>query len=239
MQATSTTSAAADEAFERALQARTVCEAFQITAAARAEQVAVRTPDDSVSLTYGALAERVRRVAAGLAALGLKRGDTVGIMLTNRPEFHIVDLAAMHLGAIAFSVYNTSAQGQIEYLFADAGNRIVITERAFRRAPDGCARRRHADRSHRRRRRRAGRRRSASSRWKQLGDAQFDFEAMWSAVGPEDLLTLIYTSGTTGPPKGVQLTHRNMMSEIRALQQVLPVTPGGRTISFLPARAHR
>jgi long-chain acyl-CoA synthetase len=131
MQATSTAKSRTDEAFERALQARTLCEAFQITAASRAHQVAVRTADDSVSLTYGALAERVRRVAAGLAALGLKRGDTVGIMLTNRPEFHVVDLAAMHLGVTAFSVYNTSAQGQIEYVFADAGNRIVITERAF------------------------------------------------------------------------------------------------------------
>ena len=52
-------------------------------------------------------------------------------MLTNRPEFHIVDLAAMHLGALPFSIYNTSAHNQIEYLFSDAGNRIVITERAF------------------------------------------------------------------------------------------------------------
>lgn len=234
MQATRTANAAAGEAFERALRARTVCEAFQITAAARAEQVAVRTPDDSVSLTYGALAERVRRVAAGLAALGVKRGDTVGIMLTNRPEFHIVDLAVMHLGAIAFSVYNTSAQGQIEYVLADAGNRIVITECAFLERltavrddgtpidrivvvdgePDGTL---------------------SLDQVETLGDAQFDFEATWSAVGPDDLLTLIYTSGTTGSPKGVQLAHGNMMSEIRAVQQALPVTPGGRTVSFLPA----
>jgi F0F1-type ATP synthase membrane subunit c/vacuolar-type H+-ATPase subunit K len=76
MQATSTADTSPGEAFERALHANTVCEAFQITAAARAEQVAVRTPDDSVSLTYGALAERVRRVAAGLAALG--QGRAVG-----------------------------------------------------------------------------------------------------------------------------------------------------------------
>jgi len=234
MQARSTAGSQTGEAFERALRARTLCEAFQITAAARAEQVAVRNADDSVSLTYGGLAERVRRVAAGLAALGLKRGDTVGIMLTNRPEFHIVDLAAMHLGAIAFSVYNTSAQGQIEYVFADAGNRIVITEGDFVErltavrnggTPidhivvvdgelEGTLGLDHVE---------------------TLGDAEFDFEAAWSAVGPDDLLTLIYTSGTTGPPKGVELTHGNMMTEIRAVQQALPVTPGGRTVSFLPA----
>jgi len=234
MQATSVAKAPIGEAFERALQARTLCEAFQITAAARAEQVAVRTPNDSVSLTYGALAERVRRVAAGLAALGLERGDTVGIMLTNRPEFHVVDLAAMHLGAVAFSIYNTSAHGQIEYVFADAGNRIVITERAFVErltavrdsgtpidhivvvdgAPEGTLSLEEVE---------AG------------ADPRFDFDATWSAVAPDDLLTLIYTSGTTGPPKGVELMHRNMMTKIRALQQVFPVTPGGRTISFLPA----
>ncbi|WP_378597651.1 AMP-dependent synthetase/ligase [Nocardioides sp. GCM10030258] len=230
----STIGAAASEAFERALRARTVCEAFQVTAAARAEQVAVRTADGSVSLTYGVLAERVRRVAAGLAALGLNRGDTVGIMLTNRPEFNVVDLAAMHLGAVAFSVYNTSAQGQIEYVFADAGNRIVITELAFLErltaVRDGGTPIDHlvvvdgeADGT------------LSLGQLEALGDAQFDFEATWSAVGPEDLLTLIYTSGTTGPPKGVELTHGNMMSEIQSLQQALPVTPGGRTVSFLPA----
>jgi long-subunit acyl-CoA synthetase (AMP-forming) len=229
-----TVDAATGAAFERALQARTVCEAFQITAAARADEVAVRTPDGETSLTYGALAERVRRVAAGLAALGLKRGDTVGIMLTNRPEFHVVDLAAMHLGATAFSVYNTSAEGQIAYVFADAGNNLVVTERAFvdrlmdvraggtpmdhvvvvDGGPDGTL---------------------SLADVEALGDPGFDFDSAWSAVGPDDLLTLIYTSGTTGSPKGVQLSHANMMSEIRAVQEALPVAPGGRTISFLPA----
>lgn len=222
------------EAFARALQARTLCEAFQITAAARADQVALRSVDGGVSLTFAALSERVRRLTAGLAALGVRPGDTVGIMLTNRPEFHIVDLAAMHLGALPFSIYNTSAHNQIEYLFSDAGNRIVITERAFvdrlvavrdggtpldmivvvDGAPEGTL---------------------SLDDVEAQGDPDFDFNAAWSAVGPDDLLTLIYTSGTTGPPKGVELTHHNLMSQIRALQQAMPTTPGGRFISFLPS----
>ncbi len=114
-----------------ALAAGTLCAAFQTTAAARPAQVALRTPDDSVSITWAEYAQRVQRIAAGLAALGVGRGDTVAIMLVNRPEFHLVDTAVMHLGAIPFSIYNTSSPEQIAHLFANAGNRVVVTERAF------------------------------------------------------------------------------------------------------------
>ena len=68
-----------------------------------------------------------------------------------------------------------------------------------------------------------------------LADEGFDFDAAWRAVEPDDVLCLIYTSGTTGPPKGVQLTHHNMMAEWRALDPVAQITPGGRSISFLPS----
>ena len=93
-----------------------MCEAFQITAAERAEQVALRTIGEAVTITYGDYAERIRRLAAGLHRLGVRRADTVGLMLTNRPEFHLLDTAAMHLGATPFSIYNTSSAEQIAYL---------------------------------------------------------------------------------------------------------------------------
>ena len=69
----------------------------------------------------------------------------------------------------------------------------------------------------------------------QMGEPDFDFEAAWRAVEPEDVLCLIYTSGTTGPPKGVQLTHHNMVSVWRACDEVQQTTPGGRMISYLPS----
>jgi long-subunit acyl-CoA synthetase (AMP-forming) len=69
----------------------------------------------------------------------------------------------------------------------------------------------------------------------EMGEAGFDFEAAWRAVEPDDVLCLIYTSGTTGPPKGVQLTHANMIAEWRACDQVHAAVPGGRSISFLPS----
>ena len=224
-----------EEAFDAAIQARTLCEAFQITAAARAGQVALRTRDDSVSITYGEAADRIRRYAAGLAGLGVGRADTIALMLINRPEFNLLDAAATHLGATPFSIYNTSAPEQMTYLFGDAGNRVVITERQF------------LDRV--RAVRDAGQTAiehivlidAEEEGTLSLSDLEaaaqegFDFDAAWQAVQPEDVLTLIYTSGTTGPPKGVELTHGNIMAEVRALAEAFPTTPGGRSVSFLPS----
>src|SRR5438132_14096940 len=108
-----------------------MCEAFQLTAAERVEQVALRTLGDAVSITFAEYAERVARLAGALHALGVRHGDRVAFMLTNRPEFHLLDTAAMHLGATAFSIYNTSSAEQIAYLLGDAGNRVMIVEAAF------------------------------------------------------------------------------------------------------------
>src|SRR5437763_5212643 len=112
----------------RAVDAPTLIEALRRTAASHPEIVAVRTPDDSVSLTWSELLGRVDAVAGGLAKLGIRRGDTVAIMLANRPEFHIVDLAAAMLGATPFSIYQTYPPDEIEYLIGDAGSRVAIVE---------------------------------------------------------------------------------------------------------------
>jgi long-subunit acyl-CoA synthetase (AMP-forming) len=195
----------------------------------------LRTPDEEVSITYREYAERVRRIAGGLASLRVGRGDTVALMLTNRPEFNLVDTAAIHLGATPFSIYNTSPPEQISYLLGNAGSRVVVTERAFLRQVRGALA--------------AGE--LAVERivlvdgeddgTLPLGELEraepsgFNFEASWRAVEPSDILTLLYTSGTTGPPKGVQLTHTNMVAENRGTHDRLPSNPGGRITSFLPS----
>ena len=115
----------------RALDAKTIAEAFQLTAEDHAGQPAIRTKGGEYSITWSEYAQQVEKVAGGLAALGIGRGDTVAIMLTNRPEFHPVDAAAMHLGATPFSIYNTYTPDQINYLVTDAATRVVITEQAF------------------------------------------------------------------------------------------------------------
>ena len=113
-----------------ALDAATLAEAFQITARDNADSVALRTKDDEFSMTWAEYADKVRGVAAGLAGLGLERGGSMGIMLTNRPDFHWFDAAALHLGATPFSIYNTYAPEQVEYQLQDAAAHIVVTEKA-------------------------------------------------------------------------------------------------------------
>ena len=214
--------------------ATTLCEAFQATVAGHADEVALRTADGSVELSFAEYAARVRRIAAGLAALGVRRGDTVALLMSNRPEFHLCDTAAIHLGATPFSVYNTLAPEQIAHLFANARNRVVIAERA------------HLDRVRAARGDRQdpahivcvdGPAEGALSLHdlEETGDPAFDFERAWRAVEPDDVLTLIYTSGTTGPPKGVEITHANMLAECHAVAQVLPIRPGARITSYLPS----
>ncbi|MEA2398816.1 MAG: long-chain acyl-CoA synthetase, partial [Thermoleophilaceae bacterium] len=106
----------------KALQEPTLCAAFQVTVNDHADRPALRTKGDEFTMTWGEYGDKVRALAGGLAALGLERGDTIALLLTNRPEFHWVDTAAMHLGATPFSVYNTYSAEQIEYLVSDAKN---------------------------------------------------------------------------------------------------------------------
>ncbi|MGA9675574.1 MAG: long-chain fatty acid--CoA ligase [Mycobacterium sp.] len=209
----------------------TLPHAFQETAALQPNAVAIRTVGDKVVITWRQYADRVRNIAAGLSALGVERGHTVGLMLRNRPEFHLTDTATMHLGAIPFSIYNTSAPEQIRYLFSNADNKIVFTEKDFLPAVkaagadlaqvivvdadvDGCLTLEHLE---------------------SLGaKADFDFDSAWRAVRPDDIATLIYTSGTTGPPKGVELTHANVMAEFSAIVDLLGMQPTDRITSYLP-----
>jgi long-chain acyl-CoA synthetase len=206
------------------LQASTVAEAFQVTASAHPDRPALRTKGDEFSISWREYADRVRSTAAGLAGLGLERGGTMALMLTNRPEFHWFDAAAMHLGATPFSLYNTYTAEQIQYQVDDADARILVTERAFAERARGLEGLSHVlvvdDED--------------ADPVEAHALQSFDFEQAWRAVQPDDLLTLIYTSGTTGPPKGVQLTHANMVAGINGFDQVIEFPNEGRVVSWLP-----
>jgi acyl-CoA synthetase (AMP-forming)/AMP-acid ligase II len=114
-------STATQAAGKRAIDAPTVAEAFRITTEHQPDQVALRNRDDSISITWGEVRDRADALAGGLAKLGVRSGDTVALMFGNRPEFHISDLAAMTLGAVPFSIYQTYTPEQIQYLISDSG----------------------------------------------------------------------------------------------------------------------
>jgi long-chain acyl-CoA synthetase len=217
-----------------AADASTVAEAFRITTAERAEEVAIRTKEDAFTITWGELRERVDALAGGLAKLGVGRGDTVALMLSNRPEFHLCDLAAMMLGATPFSIYNTYSPEQIRYLLGDAEAKVLICEQQYLpqvlEAREGVPGLEHViviDGE-------------APQGTLPLSDVEgsnpdFDVDASVAQLQGSDVLTLIYTSGTTGPPKGVQLIHRNLLAAVEGLDALIEFPENGRVISWLPA----
>jgi long-subunit acyl-CoA synthetase (AMP-forming) len=216
------------------LSETTLCGAFQHTVAAIGDQIALRTPGGAVEITWREYGERVSRIAGGLAAAGHGPGDVVALMLTNRPEHNLIDTAAMHLGATPFSVYATCPVDEVAWLLERSQARVVFTEPAFAdrvleaasSVPgveevvlvEGDA---------------VGAR-TLSELESTPAPAGFDFDASWRSVEPDSPITLIFTSGTTGEPKGVQHTHSSILCMLRSLDQVSPVSPGGRVVSFLP-----
>ncbi len=209
----------------------TMCEAFQRTAAIDPDAIALRTPGGTQTLTWREYAAQVRQVAAGLAGLGVRRGDTVSLMMANRIEFYPLEVGAQHVGATSFSVYNTLPAEQLTYLFENAGTKVAICEEQYvdRIRASGAAIEHIVciDGSP------AGTL-SVDDLCAAAPD-DFDFESTWRAVQPDDVVTLIYTSGTTGNPKGVEMTHTNLLFEGYGLDAVLGIEFGDRITSFLPS----
>jgi long-subunit acyl-CoA synthetase (AMP-forming) len=208
----------------------TLPQAFQRTARIGPDAVAVRTVGDTQTLTWREYAAQVRQVAAGLAALGVGRGDTVSLMMANRIEFYPLEVGAQHVGATSFSVYNGLAAKQLTHVLANAGTKVVFCEEQYVDRikasdagidtivcidgyPEGTM---------------------SVDDLIACGSADFDFESTWRAVQPDDVATLVYTSGTTGNPKQVETTHASLLSEVFGLDEVLGLRYGDRVTSFLP-----
>ncbi|MBE1496027.1 long-subunit acyl-CoA synthetase (AMP-forming) [Amycolatopsis lexingtonensis] len=209
----------------------TLCAAFQHVATIDPDAVAVHTVGGTRTLTWRDYAAQVRAVATGLAALGVRRGDTVALMMGNRVEFYPVDVGALHVGATSFSIYNTLPPAGIGFVLGNAGAKVVVCETQYVEsirasgaavetivvvdaAPDGTL---------------------ALGELMALDAPGFDFDTAWRAVRPDDVATLIYTSGTTGDPKGVETTHASLLFEARAVADILPVEFGDRITSFMPS----
>jgi long-chain acyl-CoA synthetase len=217
----------------RELYAPNLALAFRMTVERLGDDVAIIDSERDAELTWNDVAERAGRIAGGLAKLGLGKGDTIALMMNNRWEFIPIDLGAVHLGAVPFSIYQTSSPEQIEYVCSDAGARIAVVESAFlevfSKARENLPDLEHViviDGE------------GGTHTLAEIEEMDPDFDAEESAndVEPDDLLTLIYTSGTTGPPKGVQLTHRNLMSLTSGVEGIVDFPErGAKVISWLPA----
>jgi long-chain acyl-CoA synthetase len=216
------------------LNTDTVTGAFQRTVARYRDKTAIQTLDGSARYTWSELADRVRRTAAGLASFGIGHGDTVAIVLPNTIDCHVIDYAAVHLGAVPYAIFNSAPAEQIEHQLRRADATLVVTQQAFLEkvceaaaslgdqdcrvvvvdgdAPQGV---------------------SSLADLEGSGDPAFAFDAAWQAITPDDLVALIFTSGTTGPPKAAQYSHRTAMSSLRAMDAALPL-PRENIISFMP-----
>ena len=221
---------------------QTVPTAFLATVAAHGDRVALRWKDDADAwheITYREYADRVARAAGGLAERGLGKGDRLLLMIRNVHEFHVLDAAALFLGATPVSIYNSSSPEQIEYLASDAEAKIAIAENQgfyesiskvrqsissltavgiVHQGPDGTG---------------------ADFTYDELLAADpIDLEEAAKNTSGDELATLIYTSGTTGPSKGVMIDHDNVCWTVESLTRAFEKTPeelaGKRVVSYLP-----
>jgi len=192
-------------------------------------------------ISHRALVERVRRVALGLGARGVRPGDRVAIVSENRPEWAVADLACLTSGVVDVAVYPTLPQAQIAYILRDSGATLAFVSTAaqaekLRAIRADCPALREVVSFDR-----VGALADASLADLESDGARADSDATaerWRAfaleIRPEDLATLLYTSGTTGDPKGVMLTHDNIASNVAATCTLIPFTGSDVALSFLP-----
>ncbi len=192
--------------------------------------------------TWRQWADRFRNVALGLHARGFKKGDRAGILSENRPEWTLADVGVMSLGGVVVPIYATSAAQDVAYVIRHAGMRVlfVSSEDQFQKVlavwkdcPDlklvvmMDALETYPEKV------------VSLDALAAIGRLEkFNNENLYTqrvrSVQPGDLATILYTSGTTGPPKGVMLTHQNLVANYLGAKPVIPVTDQDISISFLP-----
>ena len=183
--------------------------------------------------TYAQVAVRVKNVAGALLEVGLNRGDRAAILAENGPQWAIMDLACQMCGIIVVPLYSTLPANQVQVILADSGASLVLVSRDKQRAKVDKVRGELPDLKH-------------IWSYDEFGDieargaAYFEahpglFETTWPAAYPDDIATIIYTSGTTGTPKGVMLSHKNLVANALAICKITEhLGTHDRFLSFLP-----
>ncbi|MBR9909282.1 MAG: long-chain fatty acid--CoA ligase [Gammaproteobacteria bacterium] len=211
----------------------TLAQGFLHTVAQFPSIVASRTAGNTDTKTWAQIYTEVEQLASSLYSLGVRRGDTVAILLKNRPEFLVADLAAMCLGAAPFSLYSTLPTSQIIPQLENADARIIICEQSF--LPQILeAQQAYPELEHIILLEGGGDANTIdwSSLFVDVGD--FDLKAQVEQIQTHDLGTIIYTSGTTGAAKGVELTHGGLVELVRTNNLFLNLFSGERFFCWLP-----
>ncbi|MEV6964244.1 AMP-dependent synthetase/ligase [Hamadaea sp. NPDC051192] len=209
-----------------------------------ADRPALTTLDRDDTRTWAELREEVAELSGGLAEIGLEPGGHMLIMMFSRPEHWLIDLAAVHLGAVPATVYPTLSTDQLRYLAVHCNAQVLVLEGAAELArwrsilPDLPNLRRIVlvDETD------PGDTTVETVQLAQLrtsGQAahQADpgaFERRWREIRPEQPVTLLYTSGTTGDPKGVVLSHHNVVYQAVVLEATVTVPDHAPTVAYLP-----
>ena len=228
-----------DGSIEALLREPTLGAAFLRAAEAHPRRPALAEFGTDRRLTLGEWAAQARRVAAGLSALGVGAGDRVALLLPTCVDFHVVDMGAVLAGGAPFSLYLTSPVPQLVPCIDNAQPRVLVTSAALadtaRDLRAACPVIEHlvvldgdGDGEG------SGIGERSLAALEAAGSVDFDPWAVAARLGPEDLCSLLYTSGTSGPPKGVIYVHRALMQTMASIQERVPVSPDGRTLSYLP-----
>ncbi len=217
---------------DQAVEGQTILDRFLETVRAHPQQVALRAkqPDGSYAAwTYAQYAERVAAAASHLKSLGVGAGDRVVLMMRNIPEFHFVDLGIAALGATSISIYNSSSPEQVGYLTGHCKARLALVE------DDGFEERFLKVREELPALETIVNLSRDGVREELFDGGSVDLADEARSCTPDTLATVIYTSGTTGPPKGVMLSHYNIVWTAEGYLRMLDVEPVGfRAVSYLP-----
>ncbi len=196
------------------------------------------TLEGSRSLSTEEFFQKTAALAEALGKLGVKHGERFILLSDNRPEWHMVDLALASLGAISVPVYGNLTPPQLQYQANDSGAMGVITDNGeqmakFLEVRDNCPELKHFVQMD------GEPAQGVLSMDELIADADDpgNGDRFWeraTKVKEEDLLTLIYTSGTTGDPKGVMLTHRNLVQNVLASSERAVLKSDHHALEFLP-----
>ena len=198
---------------------------------------AIRFPRDGSwhEWSFAELGAGVRELARGLAALGLAPGDRVAILGETRPEWTLADAAALAAGLVVVPVYQTNSPEECRYVIDHSGARAIILENATQLEKIEAVKGDLGGLEHVVSMEDTGRTTTVADLRARAGETpEEELRARLDAVGPDDVATIVYTSGTTGPPKGCELTHRNVLFTGDAYVQQIHLRPPATLFMFLP-----